>query len=162
MQRANLAFTRIVKKLEADGIQEIAIYGAGELGIECYQLVKSCHINLVCFFDMKANSGAYKLENIPVLPVSLIAEQNFDALVICTEKYLSDIHQTLGNYTNTMEKPPLILDMQGKGLENQLDDSEDVFMYPDKVAVWKRWLEQNEGGDAPGFAACIKALERFQ
>ena len=67
-------------------MDEVTLYGAGELGVETYALLRRHGIQIQQWVDIKANKNPFYLFDKQILPTTALAKSDDSTLiVICSE-----------------------------------------------------------------------------
>lgn len=86
----------IEKYLLSKNINNIAIYGIGELGKRLYEELKSSKINVLCFIDRNANNDDMNDYNINVINLNEVKNiEKIDAIIITPMYAFESIKKSL-------------------------------------------------------------------
>ena len=94
----------VVEQVQADGVQEVALYGAGENGRQFFFLCQMYHIKVNCFIDRKESLWGSKKEGVPVMGLQEAMERGENTFIITSlfsiseiSAYISDTFQEKGS-----------------------------------------------------------------
>lgn len=81
----------LAKYARRKGANNIALYGAGEVGIDVFQRIGEN--NIYCWVDRNFAQWPQGLLQKPVLPVEQLASTPVDYVLVCSEAYNREIYQ---------------------------------------------------------------------
>ena len=94
----------VVEQVQADGVQEVALYGAGENGRQFLFLCQMYHIKVNCFVDRKESLWGSKKEGVPVMGLQEAMKRGENTFIITSlfsiseiSAYISDTFQEKGS-----------------------------------------------------------------
>lgn len=83
-------------------VNEIAIYGAGDLGRLLYEELKCSDICIKYFID-RNGEGIHQIDDIPVIPISDVYKMaDVDLVIISVSEYYTEVYNTLININPKM------------------------------------------------------------
>ncbi|WP_100642138.1 hypothetical protein [Alteromonas facilis] len=86
--------SRAVLYCKSHHYQKIALYGAGDLGIEVYYRFANEGINVELWVDMKANTSTFKLFDKAIQPISDLATLDPDVnVLICSQATVDSMYK---------------------------------------------------------------------
>lgn len=98
----------VVKKVQQHGIEEIALYGAGENGRQFFFLCRLYHIKTTCFIDRKESLWGTQKEGIPVMGLNQAIEEGQNNFIITSLFSINEIEFYIRECFRNQKKNPVI------------------------------------------------------
>lgn len=87
------AMQEVVEKVQADGVTEVSLYGAGENGRQFYFICCLYNIKVNAFIDRKESIWGTKKEGIPVMGLDEAMEKGNDTYIVTSLFSISEISE---------------------------------------------------------------------
>ncbi|MDD6070242.1 MAG: hypothetical protein PUC12_05415 [Clostridiales bacterium] len=95
----------VVEQVQADGVQEVALYGAGENGRQFYFLCQLYNIGVKCFIDRKESIWGTFKEGVEVMGLDEAMRRGNDIFIVTSLFSISEISDTINErFTQRGEK----------------------------------------------------------
>lgn len=98
----------VVEQVQADGIKEIALYGAGENGRQFYFLCQMYHIGVTCFIDRKESIWGTLKEGVEVMGLYEAMKRGNDIYIVTSLFSISEIADFILECYEGLEREPRI------------------------------------------------------
>lgn len=87
------AMQEVVERVQADGVTEVSLYGAGENGRQFYFICSLYHIKVNAFIDRKESIWGTRKEGIPVMGLDEAMERGNDTYIVTSLFSISEISE---------------------------------------------------------------------
>lgn len=94
----------LVEQVVADGIKEVALYGAGENGRQFFFLCQMYHLKVKCFIDRKESIWGTRREGIPIMGLQEAVKLGEEIFIITSLFSISEIRDTIIDSFKVVEK----------------------------------------------------------
>lgn len=98
------AMQEVVEKVQADGIKEVSLYGAGENGRQFYFICNLYHIKVNAFIDRKESIWGTKKEGVPVMGLDEAMTKGNDVYIVTSLFSISEISEFIKTKYNALDK----------------------------------------------------------
>ncbi len=100
---------KLLDYIKKRGLQEIVVYGAGDVGYSLVKALNSSNIKVNCVVDKNESLWGSFIENVEIKSFSEAVKQNIDTYVIASLSFLNEIVSTIEKkYSNSNKKPTII------------------------------------------------------
>lgn len=87
--------SRIIKKVQLEGIREIVIYGAGDFGRSVLRAAKIYRINVSCFVDRKESLWGQYIDDIEIVSLDQVVKEGQTVFVIGSLAFIEEIKKSI-------------------------------------------------------------------
>ena len=108
--------TGMIERIQRDGFNEVAVYGAGEAGQALISLCRQHGIRIRCAIDRNESLWGTRIQGIPVLPFAEAIEDGNDVYAVASFAFSREISQEIrARYEDTLRKPRIYVPNGLKG-----------------------------------------------
>lgn len=96
----------VVERVQADGVKEVSLYGAGENGRQFYFMCNLYNIKVNCFIDRKESLWGTKKEGIEIMGLDEAMKRGNDVYIVTSLFSISEISEfIMGKYKEAGRSP---------------------------------------------------------
>ena len=99
---------QVVKQVKEQGIESVALYGAGENGRQFYLMCQLYGLKVDCFVDRKESLWGTQKEGITIMGLEEAKEKGYDNYIITSLFSIGEIKTTIEEKYHIIDRKPRV------------------------------------------------------